>query len=402
MARIFLAVHPTGQEAPHVSEFIPFNRPDITQAEIDEVVATLRSGWLTTGPRSRKLEEQFARRIGAAHAVAVSSCTAGLHVALIAAGVGPGDEVVTTPYTFTASAAAVLHAGATPVLADVEADTANIDPAAIERAITPRTKAIIPVHIAGHPAEMDPITELAARHKLTVIEDAAHSLPAAYKGRTIGTISPMTVFSFYATKNLSTGEGGMTTTNDAALRERLAIFGYHGMSRDGWKRYTAKGSWYYEILEDGFKYNMPDLFAALGLVQLARLDEMQQKREAIVAAYQEAFADLPGVFRPQARPHVTHAWHLYMIRIDSRALRIDRDQFIQELSQRDIGVSVHFIPLARHPLYQRRLGVTPEQFPVAESVFQSVLSLPLFPSMTSDQVTRVIETVRAVAREHRR
>ena len=385
-----------------MTENIPFNRPDITQAEIDAVVETLRSGWITTGPRSRRLEEEFARRIGSRHAVAVSSCTAGLHVALVAARVGPGDEVITTPYTFTASAAAVLHAGATPVLVDVEKDTANINPEAIEKAITPRTKAIIPVHIAGHPAEMDPITELAARRGLTVIEDAAHALPAAYKGRTIGTISPMTVFSFYATKNLSTGEGGMTTTNDDTLRDRLAVFGYHGMSRDGWKRYTAKGSWYYEILEDGFKYNMPDVLAALGLVQLARLDEMQQKRLAIVGAYQEAFADLPGVTRPQSRAHVTHAWHLYQIRIEPQALRIDRDQFIQELTQRAIGVSVHFIPLARHPMYQKRLGVKPEQFPVAEAVFQGTLSLPLYPSMSSAQVTRVIDAVRDVAREHRR
>jgi len=385
-----------------VTEFVPFCRPDITQAEIDEVVDTLRSGWITTGPRSKRLEERFAQRIGASHAVAVSSCTAGLHVALVAAGVGPGDEVITTPYTFTASAAAVLHAGATPVLVDVEPDTANIDPAAIERAITPRTKAIIPVHIAGHPAEMDPIAALAAQRRLTVIEDAAHSLPAAYKGKAIGTISPMTVFSFYATKNLSTGEGGMTTTNSDELRDRLSVFGYHGMSRDGWKRYTSKGSWYYEILEDGFKYNMPDVLAALGLVQLARLDEMQARRRAIVKAYQEAFADLPGVIRPQARPHVSHAWHLYQIRVDKRALRIDRDQFIQELTAREIGVSVHFIPLARHPLYQRRLGVRPEQFPSADAIFEATLSLPLYSSMTSVQVTRVIDAVRAVAREHRR
>ncbi|HZI92801.1 MAG TPA: DegT/DnrJ/EryC1/StrS family aminotransferase, partial [Patescibacteria group bacterium] len=254
-----------------MAEYIPFCRPDITEAEIEEVVATLRSGWITTGPRTKRFEEEFARRVGARHAVAVSSCTAGLHLALVAAGVGPGDEVVTTPYTFTASAAAVLHAGARPVLVDVEDDTANLDPARLARAVTARTKAIIPVHIAGHPCEMDGIQSIAREKGLTVIEDAAHSLPASYRGKSVGTISPMTVFSFYATKNLTTGEGGMVTTDDDALRDRLAVFGYHGMSRDGWQRYTAKGSWYYEILEDGFKYNMSDLQAALGLVQLRRL-----------------------------------------------------------------------------------------------------------------------------------
>lgn len=385
-----------------MAEYIPFCRPDITEAEIEEVVATLRSGWITTGPRTKRFEEEFARLVGARHAVAVSSCTAGLHLALVAAGVGPGDEVVTTPYTFTASAAAVLHAGARPVLVDVEDDTANLDPARLARAVTARTKAIIPVHIAGHPCEMDGIQSIAREKGLTVIEDAAHSLPASYRGKSVGTISPMTVFSFYATKNLTTGEGGMVTTDDDALRDRLAVFGYHGMSRDGWQRYTAKGSWYYEILEDGFKYNMSDLQAALGLVQLRRLDEMQAARARIVGAYQKAFAEIPGLLRPTARPEVGHAWHLYILRLDPDALRIDRDRFIAELTERGIGVSVHFIPLAHHPLYQRLLGVRPEDFPVAEKVYRASLSLPLYPAMTAAQTDRVIEAVLEVAREHRR
>jgi dTDP-4-amino-4,6-dideoxygalactose transaminase len=380
--------------------FIPFHRPDITQAEIDEVVDTLRSGWITTGPKTRRFEEEFAARIGCRHAVAVSSCTAGLHLALVAAGVGPGDEVVTTPYTFTASAAAVLHAGARPVLADVEDDTANLDPAAFEKAITPRTKAVIPVHIAGHPCAMDEILGIARARGLTVIEDAAHSLPAAYKGRTIGTLSPMTIFSFYATKNLTTGEGGMATTDDDRLRDRLAIFGYHGMSRDGWKRYTSRGSWHYEILEDGFKYNMSDLQAALGLVQLRRLDEMQAARLRLVQAYQTAFAGVTGLVTPRARLEVESAWHLYVLRVDAGALRIDRDRFIGELTERGIGVSVHFIPLGHHPLYRRQLGVSPADFPVAERFYQSALSLPLYPTMTPGQVDRVIESVLEVAREN--
>lgn len=384
------------------SSFLPFCRPDITQAEIDEVVDTLKSGWITTGPRVKKFEEEFASRIGARHAVAVSSCTAGLHLALVAAGVGPGDEVVTTPYTFTASAAAVLHAGARPVLADVEADTANLDPRALAAAITPKTRAIIPVHVAGHPCAMDEITEIARTHGLPIIEDAAHSLPAAYKGRQIGAISPMTVFSFYATKNLTTGEGGMITTDDDQIRDRLAIFGYHGMSRDGWKRYTARGSWYYEILEDGFKYNMPDLLAALGLVQLRRLDEMQAARMRIVNEYQNAFSVIPGLVTPVARPEVESAWHLYILRIDPGVLRIDRDRFIAEMTERGIGVSVHFIPLGHHPLYQRLLGVSPGDHPVAERIYSCSFSLPLYPSMTSDQVGRVIEAVTGIARENLR
>jgi dTDP-4-amino-4,6-dideoxygalactose transaminase len=385
-----------------MSEFIPFCRPDITEEEVAEVVETLRSGWITTGPRTKRFEAEFAARIGARHAVAVSSCTAGLHLGLVAAGVGPGDEVVTTPYTFTASAAAVLHAGARPVLADVEPDTANLDPAMVERAITPRTKAIIPVHIAGHPCDMDPLIDIARRRALTLIEDAAHALPASYKGRTIGVISPMTAFSFYATKNLTTGEGGMITTDDDALKDRLAVFGYHGMSRDGWQRYTARGSWYYEILEDGFKYNMSDIQAALGLVQLRRLDAMQQARARIVRAYHDAFASVDGLILPVARPEVGHAWHLYVLRVDPKALRIDRDRFISELTERGVGVSVHFIPLAHHPLYRRVLGVRPEDFPVAEAFYQASLSLPLYPSMTDAQVDRVIASVLEVAREHRR
>ncbi len=381
---------------------IPFCRPDITEEEVAEVVEALRSGWITTGPRTRRFEQEFAARIGARHAVAVSSATAGLHLSLVAAGVGPDDEVITTPYTFTASAAAVLHAGARPVFVDVEEETANLDPSLIEAAITPRTRAVMPVHIAGHPCDMDPIADVALRSNLTVVEDAAHALPAGYNGRTIGTISPLTVFSFYATKNLTTGEGGMITTDDDGLKDRLAVFGYHGMSRDGWQRYTARGAWYYEILEDGFKYNMSDIQAALGLVQLRRLDGMQRARSRIAHAYNEAFSGVDGLETPPVRDGIDHPWHLYILRLRPETLAIDRDRFITELTDRGIGVSVHFIPLSRMPLYQRLLGVTPESFPVADAVYRRSLSLPLYPSMPQEDVTRVIEAVRDVAREHRR
>ena len=340
-----------------MADFIPFARPDITQAEIDAVVETLRSLWIATGPREQRFEEEFAARIGCRHAVAVSSCTAGLHVALRAAGVGEGDEVITTPYTFTASAAAILHAGARPVLADVERDTANLDPIAAEAALTSHTRAIVPVHIAGHPCSMDEIGDIARRRGLMVIEDAAHALPASYRGRTVGTISPMTVFSFHATKNITTGEGGMVTTDDDSLRERLSLLGYHGMSRDGWNRYTERGSWRYEIVEDGFKYNLPDLLAALGLAQLARLDQMQAARMRIVEAYQSAFGDVAGLLVPTVRPEVGHAWHLYILRLDTAVLTIDRDRFIEELTRLGVGASVHFIPLGHHPFYRKALRI---------------------------------------------
>jgi perosamine synthetase len=381
---------------------VPFCRPDITEAEIADVAATLRSGWITTGPRVREFEEAFAASRGAAWAVGVSSCTAGLHVALAAAGCGPGDEVITSANTFTATAASILQVGARPVLVDIEEETFNLDPAAVERAAGPRTRAVIPVHIAGHPCEMDPIRETARARGAAVIDDAAHALPAAYRGRPVGALSELTCFSFYATKNLTTGEGGMVTGLDPALRERVALLGYHGMSKDGWKRYLDRGSWYYEIVEHGFKYNLTDLAAALGLRQLARLPAMQERRRRIVAAFDAAFADLPELILPRARPHVEHAWHLYIVRLREGALKVDREGFIQALARRGVGASVHFIPLYRHPLYARALGARAEAFPVAERVYRSCVSLPLFSAMTDAELDRVREAVREVVAEGRR
>jgi perosamine synthetase len=381
---------------------VPFCRPDITEAEVGAVSETLRSGWITTGPRVKEFEEKFAAALGAPWAIAVSSCTAALHVSLVASGCRPGDEVITTVNTFTATAASILQAGATPVLVDIEEDTFNMSPEAVERACTPRTKVILPVHLAGHPCEMTPILALAKGRGARVIEDAAHSLPASYKERKIGTLSDLTCFSFYATKNLTTGEGGMITGEDPGLRERVGIIGYHGMSRDGWRRYLDKGSWYYEIVEHGFKYNLTDIAAVMGLQQLARLDAMQRRREHVVAEYNRAFSDLDALILPKARPHVGHAWHLYIVRLRDGALKIDREGFIRDLAEKGIGTSVHFIPLYRHPFYRKTLGVGPESFPVAEKVFSSCLSLPLFSAMSDVEIATVIEAVREVVRENRR
>ncbi len=381
---------------------VPFCRPDITEAEIAAVTETLRSGWITTGPQVKRFEEAFAAATGAPWAVAVSSCTAALHVSLAAAGCGPGDEVITTVNTFTATAASILQTGARPVLVDIEEDTFNMDPECVERACSSRTRAILPVHLAGHPCEMDPILAAARARRALVIEDAAHALPAFYRGARVGVISNLTCFSFYATKNLTTGEGGMITGLDPSLRDRAALLGYHGMSRDGWRRYLDRGSWYYEIVDHGFKYNLTDMAAAMGLRQLERLPAMQRRREQVVAVYDRAFADLEALALPKARPHVGHAWHLYVIRLREGALRIDRDGFIRALAERGIGTSVHFIPLYRHPFYRRTLGVDAASFPVAERIFAAAVSLPLFSAMTDAEVSAVVESVRDVVKENRR
>jgi dTDP-4-amino-4,6-dideoxygalactose transaminase len=377
---------------------LPYNRPDIGEEEIAEVVATLRSGWLTTGPRTKRLEQAFAAYTGAAHALAVNSATAALHLGLDAAGVGPGDEVITTPLTFAACANVIVQQGATPVLADVCADDLNIDPAAVERRITPRTKAIMAVHYAGQPCRMDPLLDLARRHNLFLLEDAAHAVGASYRGRMVGSIGDATAFSFYATKNLTTGEGGMLTTNRADVEERARLMALHGMSRDAWKRYEKGGSWYYEVVAPGYKYNMSDLQAALGLVQLARLDEMNTRRAALAARLTAALVDLDALELPVARSEVRHVWHLYVIRLRLDRLRIDRAEFIEELARRGVGASVHFIPIHYHPYYRDGFGFRPGDFPVAEDAYARLVSLPLYPTMTEGDVDRVAEAVREIAR----
>ncbi len=374
------------------ASFLPFSPPDITDQEIEAVVEVLRSGWITTGPRTKQFEEEFAAYLRAGSALALSSCTAGLHLALAVLGIGPGDEVITTPMTFCSSVNVIEHVGATPVLADIDPLTLTIDPTHVAEAITPRTRAVMPVHYAGHPADMYPLLSLARKHGLYIIEDAAHALPAYYEGQPIGTIGDLTAFSFYATKNLTTAEGGMLTGSPEHI-ERARVLSLHGMSRDAWKRYGQGGSWYYEVVEAGFKYNMTDIQAALGLAQLRRLTQMQTRRREIVARYNEAFSDVEALQTPVERPNVSHAWHLYVLRLNLQHLTIDRAQFIDELAARNIGASVHFIPIHLHPYYRNKYGWQPEDYPVATQEYHRVVSLPLSPRLSDADAEDVIAAV---------
>lgn len=378
---------------PSVQPFLPYNRPSIDEGEIAEVTDTLRSGWLTTGPKVTRFEAAFREYVGAQYSVAVGSCTAGLFLALAAAGIGRGDEVITTPLTFCATVNVIVQHGATPVLADISPDDYNIDPEQIERKITERTRAIIPVHYGGQPCRMDEILALARRHGLLVIEDAAHAHGALYKGRKIGTLGDATVFSFYATKNMTTGEGGMVTTNDAALADRIRLLANHGMNHSAQHRYEAEGAWYYEVLAPGYKYNMTDIQAALGLHQLARLEGFIARRAEIAACYTKAFEDLGQIVTPAVRPEVRHPWHLYVVQVRPDA-RTDRDRFIAVLHKQGIGTSVHFIPIHYHPYYREGFGFRRGDYPVCEAVFEGLVSLPLYPSMTDAEVERVIAAVR--------
>lgn len=381
--------------------FLPFAQPHITQAEIDGVTDTLRSGWLSTGPKTKRFEREFARAVGAAHAVAVNSATSALHLALVVLGIGPGDEVIVPVYTFTSTAAVVAHCRARPVFVDVDPVTCSLDPTRLEAAITPRTRAIIAVHIAGLPAEMDAILAVARAHALSVIEDAAHAFPAKYRGQTIGTIGDMTAFSFYATKTLATGEGGMLTTDNPDFAERVARMALHGISHDAWKRYSAEGSWYYEVVDAGYKYNMPDTAAALGLCQLARRDWLLERRRAIAAAYTTAFAQLPELEPPPDPAHVEHAWHLYMLRLRPERLAITRDDFIRALAAKQIGTSVHFIPLHLHPYYRAAYRLAPQDYPQALDAYRREISLPIYPGMSDDDVADVIAAVEEIVVQHR-
>ena len=392
---------PPASALPFRASYLPFSPPAVGEDEIAEVVEALRSGWITTGPKAGQFEAAFAARLGAPGALGLNSCTAGLHTALATLGIGPGDEVITTPMTFAASVNVIEHVGARPVLVDVEHDTLNIDPAAVERAITPRTRALLPVHFAGHPAELDALWALARQHGLAVIEDAAHSLPAAYRGRPIGSGANPVAFSFYATKNLTTGEGGMLT-GSAEFLERARVLSLHGMDRDGWKRYAKGGNWFYEIVAPGFKYNMTDIQAAMGLAQLRRLDAMQRRRREVVSLYHDALRDEEAVELPVERGHVEHAWHLYVVRLRLDRLRIDRDQVIRELTARNIGTSVHFIPVHLHPWYRERYGFVPGQFPVAYASYLRTISLPLHPGLTDEDAGDVTDAVLDVVERFRR
>src|SRR6266849_10908779 len=382
--------------------FLPFALPHITQAEIDEVVDTLRSGWLTTGPKTKRFEREFAEHIGAPYALAVNSATAAMHLALDAIGLQAGDEVIVPDYTFTATAEVVAYFKAKPVFVDVDLVTCNLDAAQLEKHITPRTRAIMVVHIAGLPAELDAIHAIAKAHNLPVIEDAAHAFPAQYRGRMIGTISDLTAFSFYVTKTLTTGEGGMLTTANPEYAERAAIMAFHGIDRDAWKRYSAEGSWYYEVLQAGYKYNMTDLAAAIGLHQLARSEWLLERRRAIAQRYTEAFSQWPEVETPPDPAHVEHAWHLYILRLRLERLAITRDAFIQALKQANIGTSVHFIPLHLHPFYRDTYQLAADDFPVALHAYRRAISLPIYPCMTDEDVEDVIAAVEQIVATHKR
>jgi dTDP-4-amino-4,6-dideoxygalactose transaminase len=384
------------------SDFIPFHKPAIGEEEIRSVVETLRSGWLTTGPKVKTFQADFASYVGSSNAVAVNSGTAALHLALEAVGIKSGDEVIVPTMTFTATAEVVLYLGARPILVDCRTDDLNIDVDRIEAAISSRTKAIIPVHIAGRPCAMDEILAIAQRHGLRVIEDAAHALPASYHGRKIGSIGDITCFSFYATKTITTGEGGMATTQNPDWAKRMRMMSLHGISHDAWNRYTKEGSWYYEVMYPGFKYNLTDLAAALGIEQLKKCDEFYEARRQIARRYDESFRDIPGIQIPASASNVQHAWHLYIIELELEQLRIGRPAFIEALNRHNIGASVHFIPLHLHPFYRDKFGYKPEDFPGASKVFPRIISLPIYPGMTEANVDDVITAVMQITKEHRR
>ena len=391
--------------------FLPFALPEIGEEEIAEVVDTLRSGWVTTGPKAKRFEDDFTAFMnsrpvplgegwgegeGALHSMAVNSATAGLHLALEALGVGPGDEVITTTHTFTATAEVVRYLGADVVLVDIDPATLCIDVAAVARAITPRTKAVIPVHYAGLAADMPALLALARQHGLKVVEDAAHALPATCGGQLVGTLgSDATVFSFYANKTITTGEGGMVVTRDAALAARIKVMRLHGISRDAFDRFTAKvPSWYYEIVAPGFKYNLTDIAAALGIHQLKRARAFHEKRERLAMAYREALAGLPLQLPPEAATGDTHAWHLFVVRL-ADAATIGRDTLIERLFVAGIGCSVHYIPLHLQPYWRDRYGLRAQDFPHSQHAYERMLSLPLYTRMTDADVQRVAAAVRA-------
>jgi len=378
--------------------YLPFALPEIGEEEIAEVVDTLRSGWLTTGPKAKRFEEEFGAFIGGGvEVIAVNSATAGLHLALEAIGVGPGDEVITTPYTFTATAEVVRYLGADPVFVDIDPATMNIDPAGIEAAVTGRTKAILPVHFGGLACDMEAILGIAHKHGLKVVEDAAHALPTVYRGRLVGTLeSDVTVFSFYATKTITTGEGGMIVTKDPRVADRCRVMRLHGISVDAFDRYTSpKASWYYEVVAPGYKYNMTDLAASLGIHQLRKAHAFQARRAELAARYDEAFEGLPLTRPPDAPARDVHAWHLYVVRLQDEA-GVSRDRFIEQMADNGIGCSVHFIPLHLHPYWRDRYGLRPEDFPNALRAYQRAVSLPLYTRMRREDQERVIDAVRGI------
>lgn len=377
-------------------DFLVFGSPYIEEPEIEEVVASLRSGWIGTGPKAHKFEEMFKQYKGVKRALAVNSCTAALHLSMLAIGIQPGDEVIVPTMTFAATANAVIHAGGKPVFVDCDKATMNLDPAAIEARITPRTKAIIPVHFAGRVCDMEAIMTIAAKHRLKVIEDCAHAIEAEYHGQPAGTFGDLGCFSFYVTKNIVTGEGGMVVTANQDYADKIQVLALHGMSRDAWERFSDEGYKHYQVVYAGFKYNMMDLQAAIGIHQLPRIDKYWLRRQEIWNRYGEAFADLPVFLPAPVEPNTKHAYHLYTLLLDTDKVSLTRDQFLAELTKRNIGVGVHYIALHLHPYYQQNYGCQRSDFPNAEWISDRTVSLPLSAKLTDADVQDVVDAVKEI------
>ena len=381
---------------------VPFYRQSFGRREIAEVTDTVRSGWVTTGKKTHLLEERLAAYLGARHAVAVNSCTAAMHLLMRASEVGPGDEVVTTPYTFASTSEAILYTGASPVYCDVNYDTLNIEAEQASAKITRRTKALLPVHIAGLPVHMDDFVALARARRLKLFDDAAHALGAVYKGRKVGTIGDGSAFSFYATKNLTTGEGGLVTTRHTALADKIRLLSLHAMSKGAWKRYAKGGSWRYDLLDLGYKYNLSDLAASLGLAQLSKFENLQAQRRQAAMRYMRNLAGIEAIKLPAVETQSTHAWHLFLIRLRLNLLKIGRDRFIEELKERKIGTSVHFIPLFMQSYYRRSLRLDKKDFPHAYRAFREVITLPFFPSLKSAEIDYVCDAIAGICKKYQR
>ena len=383
--------------------FLPFSTPAIDDAEINEVVDSLKSGWITTGPKVKRFEEEFRSYVGSPFAVALSSATAGLHLTLLALKIQEGDEIITTPMTFASTVSMIILAGATPVLADIEPGTLNIDVNEVRKKITPRTKAVIPVHFAGQACDMDPLFSLAREHNLTVIEDAAHAAGTEYKGKRIGSLDSISIFSFHPNKNITTGEGGMVCTRDEDLAEEVSLLKFHGMSREAWKRFSASGTPNYDIMLPGYKYNMMDIQAAIGIHQLPKLDGFIDKRRTIAEFYNREFADVVELALPAYAPYEQrHAWHLYTPLIRVEHLTIDRDRFMAELKKHNIGSGLHYKAIHHHAWYRENMPIADAELPNASYASERILSLPLFPKMTEKDAADVVAAVKDVIAANRR
>ncbi len=384
--------------------FIPYALPLTGEEEIAEVIDTIKSGWLTTGPKTKRFEQDFSEFVGAKHALAVNSATAGLHLGLEALGVGPGDKVITTVHTFTATAEVIRYLGADPIFVDIEGDSFNIDCDAIEQALIehPEVKVILPVHYAGQAANMTRIMALSKQYNVKVMEDAAHAVPSTHNGQMIGTFGDITVYSFYANKTITTGEGGMVVTNNDAYAKRIGCMRLHGISKDVFDRFTStKPSWHYEVVAPGFKYNMTDIAASIGIHQLKKAWTLQKRRKAIAYKYNDAFSSLPVVTPLTVNEDDVHSWHLYVLQLNIDELDITRDRFIEILAEQGIGTSVHYIPLHFHPYWQESYKLNEDDFPKSSEAFKRIVSLPNYPKMTDDQVDKVVKVVKSVVMEHK-